>query len=199
MREQLATARRLFLGAYPGAVAWVLAGCGWGVVIGAALEATFGQGADGLLDAAGETSLEAVTGALLGMVGGTLVLACGHVVTLAPTFALVGKVAGLLPCGRHHLGVRDRPNARLGALTGVVCGIISGTALLPFLGAGALLESIHGQPVPRTFVQGGTLFGILAGGIIGLVGLGRTTWQRLPEAWREEVRRVMGWERARPV
>ncbi len=42
MPERLATAVRVLLSAYAGAAGWVLAGCGWGVVVGSALEAAFG-------------------------------------------------------------------------------------------------------------------------------------------------------------
>jgi hypothetical protein len=198
MRGKFATAVRAFLQAYAGAVVWVLAGCGWGMVIGSALEAAFGRGADGLLDAAGETSLEAVAGALLGMVGGTLLMAGLHVITLAPTFALMGKYGGRYPYGNASLGIMHERSARVGSVTGVVIALINGTAFFPLIGAGVLLESIHGRPVPCTLVQGCTLAGLLAGGLIGVVALGRTVWQRLPEPLREEVRRGMR-QRARPA
>jgi hypothetical protein len=70
MRGRFAAAIRVLMSAYVGAVVWVLAGCGWGVVIGSALEAAFGRGTHDLLDAAGETSLEAIAGGLAGMAGG---------------------------------------------------------------------------------------------------------------------------------
>src|SRR5690348_15443207 len=99
VRAELGSLGRVFLPAYGGAVGWVLAGCGWGLILGSALEAAFGQGTAGLLDAAGELSLEAVAGALLGMAGGTLVLAGGIILLGAPLLALIGKLNGRYPPG----------------------------------------------------------------------------------------------------
>jgi hypothetical protein len=191
MRDKWTTALRILIGAYPGAVGWVLAGCGWGVVAGAVLEASFGRGTDGLLGAAGETSLEATAGALLGMVAWTVGMTLLHGITLVPVFVLMGWVGGRFARGDSSRGVMHERSARMGVVTAVACAVVNGTWGAPLLGAGALLESIHGQPVPCDFVQGGTLAGILAGGILALVELGRTCWRQLSEEWRAEVRRGM--------
>jgi hypothetical protein len=191
MRQQLATATRVFYPAYLGAMVWVLAGCGWGVVIGSALEAAFGQGADGLIDAAGEISLEAVAGALLGMIGFTLVAGCGHVATLVPGFYLIGKGCGRFPHNNPNLGLMHERSARVGLLTSFASAVINGTWAGPLLGAACLLESIHGNPVPRTFIQGGTLGGLLVGGIVGLATMTLAIYRGMPESWREELRRGM--------
>jgi hypothetical protein len=198
MSEQRDEAVRVFFGAYAGAVGWVLAGCGWGVAIGAALEAAFGRGTGGLLDAAGEAGLEATAGALLGMVGGTLAMICLHVLKLVPAFVLVGMGAGRYPYNNASLGIMHERSARTGAVTGVVIAVMNGTALGPVCGAGCLLESIHGRPVPESLVQGSALAGLLAGGGVGLVALARTTWHGLPEPWRAEIRRGIA-QRARPA
>jgi hypothetical protein len=196
-RAELGALGRVFLPAYGGAVGWVLAGCGWGLIIGSALEAAFGRGTDGLLDAAGELSLEAVAGALLGMAGGTLALAGGIILLAAPLLALIGKIDGRYPPGRS--GFLCERSFRAGVAAGVVTGVIHGTWLFPALFAAALLESIHGRGVPFTPLQGATLAGILAGGIAGAVSLVRTMWRALPPAWREEIHQEAlrpAWQRA---
>jgi hypothetical protein len=185
MRAELRGLGRAFLPAYAGTVGWVLAGCGWGLVIGSALEAVFGRGTGGLLDAAGELSLEASAGALLGLAGGTLVLACGIIILAGPLLALIGKLDGRYPPDSQSF-LRER-SFRASVVAGVVTGVIHGTWMFPALGTAALLESIHGRGVPFTPLQWGTLAGILAGGIIGAVSLVRTTWRALPPAWREEI------------
>jgi hypothetical protein len=193
MRQHLATAARVFFPAYAGAMVWVLAGCGWGVVIGSALEATFGQGADGLLDAAGETSLLAAAGALVGMVGMTLVLAVGHIVTLVPLFYLIGKVGKLIiPSADWQRDPMSRHAALAGLLTSLACALLNGSWAGPIGGAGVVLESVLGRPVPRTILQSCTLLGLLAGGIIGLVAMGREIYRGIPANWREGLRRGMG-------
>ncbi len=189
MRQQLAIAARLFFPAYGGAMVWVMAGCGWGVVIGSALEAVFGRGADGLIDAAGETSLEAVAGALAGMVGSTLIQTCLHLVTLVPLFALMERTAGRYPPGCRCRGIWYECSARSGALASVIGGVVFGIVCAPVCVAAVLLESIHGRPVPCTFIQWGTLGGLLAGGIVGLAAMGLAVHRGMPESWREELRR----------
>ena len=186
MYEKIASALRAFLPAYANAVVWVLAGCGWGMLIGSILEAAFGRGADGLLDAAGETSLEAVTGALLAVVAAPVILCSLHLVTLAPLIALMGKFGGRYPHGIVSLGIMHERSARMGAVTSLLCGFINGMGLGPMIGAGVLLESIHGQggsPVP--LLEWSILAGLLAGGILSVVTLGRTLWRSLPETLRE--------------
>jgi hypothetical protein len=172
VRAELGSLGRVFLPAYAGAAGWVLAGCGWGIVIGSALEAAFGQGTAGLPDAAGELSLEAVAGALLGMAGGTLALTGGVILLAAPLLALIGNLDGRYPPDSSSF-LRER-NFRAGVAAGLVAGVIHGTWLFPSLMAAALLESIHGRGVPFTALQWATLAGILAGGIIGAVSLVRT-------------------------
>jgi hypothetical protein len=189
MRQHVATAARVFFPAYAGAVVWVLAGCGWGVVIGSALEAAFDRGADGLLDAAGETSLMAVAGALAGMVGMTLVLACGHILTLVPLAHLAGKLSRLLPAVDGEPDPMNQHGALVGLLTSLACALINGTWAGPMLGAGVVLESLQGRPVPATFLQWGTLLGLLAGGVVGLAAMGRAIYRGIPEGWRAGLRR----------
>jgi hypothetical protein len=188
MRQHFATAARLFFPAYANAIVWVLAGCGWGVVIGAGLEAAFGRGADGLLDAAGETALLAVAGALAGMVGISLILACGHIATLVPGFYLIGKAGGLYKAGTEHLGVMHERSPRVGLATSLVLAVMNGTWMGPLGGAGSLLESMEGRPVPSTMIQWCTLLGLLAGGIVGVVAMGREFYRKMPESWRAAVR-----------
>jgi hypothetical protein len=189
MRQHLATAARVFFPAYANTIVWVLAGCGWGVVIGAALEAAFGRGPDGLLDAAGETSLEAVAGALAGMVGMTLALAAGHIVSLVPLFYLISKVSAQFPSLVRERDPMVKHGALAGLLTSLACALLNGTWAGPLCGAGAMLESIHGRPVPSTLLQWGTLIGLLAGGIVGLVTMAHAICQGIPESWREALRR----------
>jgi hypothetical protein len=193
MRQHVTTAARVFFPAYANTIVWVLAGCGWGVVVGAALEAALGRGTDGLLDAAGETSLEAVAGALAGLVGMTLALACGHILTLVPGFFLIGKV-------HRHLPSADRPHdpmnehaALLGLLTALALALMNGTWAGPMLGAGCMMESIHGRPVPSTYLQSCTMLGLLAGGVIGLAALGHAIYRGIPASWHEQIRRAMCW------
>jgi len=175
----------------------VLAGCGWGVVIGTALEAAFGGGAEGLLDAAGQTSLEAVAGALLGMMGFTLLMACLHAVTLVPIAYLIKKASSREPSGNASLGLMHERSPRGALLASVLCAVINGTYLAPMAGAGTLMESIHGSPLPDTFLRWGVLLGLLAGGIVGLIAMARQFYRGMPESWREEWRR--GLRRARPA
>ncbi len=186
MRAQLKTLVRLFLPAYLDAITWVLAGCGWGIIVGCILEAVFGRGADGLLDVAGETTLEAVAGSLCGLVGGTLTLGLLHLVTLVPIASLMGWLGGRFANGDASRGILQERSARAGALAAVLCAVINGTYMFPMLGAGLVLETVNGPPVPHTALEGATLAGILAGGIIGLIALLRGAWQRLPQTWREE-------------
>jgi hypothetical protein len=185
MRTEWKTVARLFLPAYGRAVGWVLAGCGWGLVAGCALEAAFGRGCEGLLDAAGELSLQAPAGALIGMLAGTLTLACLHLVTLVPLGALMSRCGGRYPQGK--VGLLHECSARSAAFAGLLCALINGTYLFPVMGAGILLESIEGPPVPATWLEGATLAGILAGGIVALVSLLHGLWQHLPPAWRDEI------------
>jgi hypothetical protein len=196
MTANLSRGARVFAGAYAGAVTWVLAGCGWGVVIGAALEAAFGRGADGLLAATGETALEATAGALLGVVAAPLLLAALHLVTLVPAFALIGKGADRYPYGNRDLGILHERSARVGAVTAVVIGLINGTMFGPVCGAGSLLESIHGGRLPCAFVEWCTVAGVLVGGVIGLAAMAHTIYWQVPEEWRQEFRR--GLRPARP-
>jgi hypothetical protein len=193
MRQHLATAARVFFPAYANTIVWVLAGCGWGVVIGAALEAALGRGIEGLLDAAGETSLEAVAGALAGLIGMTLTLACGHILTLVPLFYLAGKLHRLLPnAGRPHDPMNEHA-VLAGLLTSLTCALMNGTWAGPMLGAGCVLEEIHGRPVPSTWLQSCTMLGLLAGGVIGLVALGQGIYRGIPARWHEGIRRAMCW------
>jgi hypothetical protein len=185
MRIEWKNVARSFLPAYAGAVGWVLAGCGWGLVVGCALEAAFGRGCEGLLEHAGVLSLEAPAGALLGMLGGTLTLACLHLITLVPLGALMSRYGGRYPQGK--VGLMHERSARSAAFAGVLCALINGTYLFPVIGAGVLLESVEGPPMPATWLEGATLAGILAGGIIALVCLVRSLWQDLPPAWRDEI------------
>ncbi len=189
MRQPWATAARLFSPAYADTIVWVLAGCGWGVTVGMALEAAFGRGADRLLDAAGETSLLAVAGALAGMAGMTLMLACGHIATLVPAFHLVGKGGGLYAPGTEGRGVLHERSARVGLATSLTLAVVNGTWAGPLIGAGCLLESVAGRPVPGTFLESCTLLGLLAGSVVGVVALGRTFYRGMPEGWRHELRR----------
>jgi hypothetical protein len=183
----------VFFPAYANTIVWVLAGCGWGVVIGAALEAAFGRGIEGLLDAAGESSLEAVAGALAGMVGMTLVLAFGHIVTMTPLFYLAGKLHRLLPnAGRPHDPMNEHA-VLAGVLTSLACALMNGTWAGPMLGAGCVLEEIHGRPVPSTWLQSCTMLGLLAGGVIGLAALGQGFYRRMPASWHDGLRRAMCW------
>jgi hypothetical protein len=189
MRGQFAAAIRVFMSAYVGAVVWVLAGCGWGVVIGSALEAAFGRGTHGLLDAAGETSLEATAGALAGMAGGALLTTLLLVGAMVPLAALLDKRDGLHTRGNGGLGLRQEGSTRLGALLGLVCGLSTGTALGSLVGAASLLDSIQGRPFSCAFVQRGTRLGIFVGGIVGAVVLVRTIYRQIPKAWQEALPR----------
>lgn len=189
MRQHWATAARVFFPAYAGAMVWALAGCGWGVTIGTALEVAFGRGSDGLIDAAGETALLAVAGALAGMVGMTLILAFGHIVTLVPLCYLIGKLSRLLPSVGPRPDPMNRHGALVGLITSLACALMNGTWAGPMLGAGALLESVLGRPMPRTILHWCILAGLLAGGIIGLAALARAIYRGIPEGWREQLRR----------
>ena len=133
-------------------------------------------------------ALIAVAGSLAGMVGMTLVLALGHTATLVPAFFLMGKVGGLFKPGTEGHGVMHERSARVGLVTSLLCALINGTWAGPMLGAGCMLESIHGRPVPVTFVQWGTMLGLLAGGIVGLAALGRQVYRGMPENWRAALR-----------
>jgi hypothetical protein len=189
MRQHLAMAARLFWPAHANAVLWVLAGCGWGMVLGATLEAAFGAGPDGLLDAAGQASLEALTGALLGMIGFTLLTAFLHTVTLVPAFYLIEKGSGRYPHGDASLGFLHERSPRTALATSLLLAVINGTWLAPMMGAGCFMESIHGTPLPNTFLLWGVLLGLLAGGIVGMVAMVRQFYREMPESWREEFRR----------
>jgi hypothetical protein len=186
MRAHLRTLVCLFVPAYLDAITWILAGCGWGLIVGCILETAFGRGADGLLDAAGETSLEAVAGALCGLAGGTLTLGVLHLVTLVPIASVMGWLGGRFANGDASRGIMQERSARAGAVAAILCAVINGTYMFPMLGAALVLESVNGPTVPHTPLEGATLAGILAGGIIGLITLLRGAWQRLPQTWREE-------------
>jgi hypothetical protein len=188
MRQHWATAARLFFPAYANAIGWVLAGCGWGVVIGAALEAVFGRGDGGLLDAAGETGLIAVAAAMAGMVGGALLWTSLHLVALIPFGVLLGRTIGRYPSWVTRPGILFERSARSGAIASVIFGVFHGVAFSPLWLAALLLESIQRKPLPCAFLHWCTLSGVLAGGIVGMLALGRQFYRGMPESWRVEVR-----------
>jgi hypothetical protein len=188
MREKLAGAARVFLTAYIGAAGWVLAGCGWGIVVGSALQAVFGRGTHGLLDTAGETSLEATAGALAGMAGGVLLITGCFVCALTLVAAILDRLEGLTPGGKRCRALGGWRSTPLGALVGLACGVCLGPSLGATVGAGAVITSFHGTPIPCPWVQGIGCLGVLVGGIVGAAGLWRSIYRQLPERWREEIR-----------
>jgi hypothetical protein len=199
MRGRLETTLRVFFSAIVGAAGWVLAGCGWGVVIGSALEAAFGRGTQGLLDAAGETGLEAAAGGLAGMMAGALLGTLLYFGTLVPLAALLDKQQDFCPPANR--GLPPYRSTRLGVLIGLVCGASIGTSLGALQGAAYLLDSIQGRPFSFAFVQVSTRVGIFLGGIVGAVALGRTIYRQMAEVLREGWTwpRVWSWGRDRLI
>jgi hypothetical protein len=188
MRETLKALAVVFVRAWGSATAWTLAGCGWGVVIGAALEATFGLGPGIVLEAAGQISLEAATGAVLG-VAAQLLLIAFFGAELFALMALQNRLRSRLPRGNPVVGVRHERRALIGAFMGLP-GLLS--CLLgfgAFGGAGLMMELIHGGRTPWEFVEWGAAFGCLAGAVIGNVELLWTLHRALPPSWQEELRR----------
>jgi hypothetical protein len=187
MRGWFKTIMRVFSSAIAGAAAWVLAGCGWGVVIGSGLEAAFGRGIHDLLDSAGETSLEATAGALAGMMAGAFLTTLLFVGMLVPISLLLDKLQGPDPRGNRGLGLPQYRSTRLGALIGLVCGMTFGTALGALIGAASLLDSIQGRPFTYAFIQKSTRAGVFLGGIVGAVALGRAIYRPMADLFREEI------------
>jgi hypothetical protein len=164
-------------------VDWVLAGCGWGAVVGGALEAAFGRGVRDLPGAAGETSLEAAAGGLAGMTAGAVLMTALLVGTLVPVAAVLDALQkGFTSQGRP--GLRHESSTGRAAWMGLVAGMSVGTALGALVGAAFLLDRIQGRPFSFAFVQVGTRLGAFAGGIAGAAELGRSIWQQTPEVWR---------------
>jgi hypothetical protein len=158
------------------------------VVTGAFLEAVFGRGTVGLLDAADGAALGGSVGALLGVVAVGLGSTCLNGVTLVPWFALLGKLRSLYPTGREGLGLMDELSARTGALCSVILGVCV-SLTCGAMCAGLALEWVYGKAGPTPALHWGTTWGALAGGVAGLVEMGHRVWRALPKRWQEEVRR----------
>src|SRR5262249_7314960 len=144
MRQLLRAAAR----AYVSALVWVLAGIGWGVLTGAALESLFGNGLDSLPAALDEVALASSLGGLVGAVASTIVMLCLHGLTLVPLAALLGKVAGRYPRGQVNLGITAERSARSGALVTVILAPCFGLTIGAMSGAGMSLETAYGHIGP---------------------------------------------------
>jgi hypothetical protein len=89
MRKIITTAGAVFLPAYGGALAWILAGIGWGVLTGCLDAAARTRG---LLDATEGRPLSAAP-ALFAAVVGCLGMTCLHGLTLIPCSSSCGSSA----------------------------------------------------------------------------------------------------------
>jgi hypothetical protein len=188
MRKLISAAMRVFLPAYGSALAWILAGIGWGVVIGSSLDAAAGRGTEGLLDAAEGAALVGSAGALFAAVAGCLTMTCLHGVTLVPLIALVGMFSRASPPGQIAPGIMNETSVRSGALVSVILGLFAGMTFGAMCGAGIALEEVYGKTGPTPALHWGTALGTLAGGVAGLVEMGRTVWRALPEHARQQLR-----------
>jgi hypothetical protein len=166
---------------------WVLAGVGWGLLAGGALEAVFGQGADGLGEALGETSLVATFGAVVGVFG------FGALLTAAPALggALGGLLGGLLQPRASRpasAGLLHQTGPRAGAIGGAIGGAITGPVVGALCGVGITLDHIHGKDWDFGFVYWLTILAAGAGAFCGAIEVLGIIYGALPERLRHELR-----------
>jgi hypothetical protein len=167
---------------------WVLAGGGWGLMIGGALEAAAGQGPDGLFEAAGETSLVATGGALLGLFGFGLPLACAPAVG----GALGGLLSGLAQRGHPRPArcpsIWHETSARSGAFGGAVGGALVGPVVGVMCGAGLALDALHERPWDYSCLYWLTALGFAAGALRGVFQAGGIIFRALPRPVQDQIR-----------
>jgi hypothetical protein len=184
MRKKLAAAVRVLAHAGAEGFAWVLAGAGWGLLGGIALEAVFGHGTEGLLDAAGEAGLAGAGGALVGVLVGGTALVGSPALGGALGGALCERAGGRHPWGDRGRGLLDECSARSGAIGGALGGALVGPVIGAACGAGLALEAVAGTDPPYAFVQGAVIAGVLAGAVGGEVAAWRAVWPELPASVR---------------
>jgi hypothetical protein len=172
-------------------VTWTLAGGGWGLLLGGALEAILGQGTDGLFEAVGETSLVATGGALPGLLGFGLVMICagGTGGAIGGFLSSRAVAAGLVPPPPvRGPGIWYENSPRAGALGGGVGGAVVGPIIGAMCGAGLALDAAFGQEWAYQFVYWLAILGFAAGAACGVVAAGRTLFDALPGATQEYIR-----------
>lgn len=169
---------------YLNVAVWALAGIGYGLVAGGVLELLAGTDPSEVAAAMGPLSLLAPVGALLGYVGLGLVQTTGHLLTLVPLFALIGKVASLGGYKPPAGAVLDENFALTGALVSVFLGTLFGATMGTMGGVGVILEEMYGEGGPLFYLHWGTAIGALLGGVCGMVELGRTVHGALDQRWR---------------